>query len=348
MWCLSFERMRMYPSSKCEQCPLFDRLAYHVPAAIVPGAKLAAVGEAPGAREVESSSTVSKRLPFVGPAGGLFNSILRRADMERKDITVSNVLKCQPLNNKLPDELDTAIDCCSEILKKDLSEAEVVIAFGNTALYALSGKRGITDRRGSVYQTSSEKLVIGTLHPASLLRQSFMKDIAGTVPLPVIIADVKRAKVILERGFEEPNPRITLFPSEAEKEEFMETLSSLNTSVGVDIETTFEKKTEYCVPLIIAIAHPDWVLCASFDDDLEFIVEALQSKAKKTFHNGVFDVFVLNNVFIKVNNYAFDTLYAHHLLYSELPHKLKFVQSLYTFLPFHKDMKDDLEEIWDK
>ncbi len=115
----------------------------------------------------------------------------------------------------------------------------------------------------------------------------------------------------------------------------------------MDIEATWDKPIR-SVPLIISFSFLDWTIVLSYDDDLEQIVRIMQSPAKKTLHNGCFDDLVNRNVYIEMENYFFDTLYGHHLGYAELAHTLALVQSLYSPKPYHKHMKDDMEEMWEK
>jgi len=321
------------------------RLRYFVPAVRVPGATLAIVGEAPGAQEV-----VNKK-PFVGPSGQLLDGLLKKAGIDRKAVTVTNVLKCNPKDNKLPDELELAVNCCSEILDKDLEDTKIVIGLGNVPLKAMTNQNSIMKRRGSIYPLHNGKHFIGTLHPSFLMRSQFVKNKKGVIPKEIVVADLEKAKRLSIEGVHIPTFEIVTDPSSYEMNEFLKRLQDPKLLVGVDIETTREGKAEHAVPTIIAFATKDYGICAEFDESLEFIAAALESPARKVFHNGaVFDIFVLEGVGFKVNNYYMDTMYAHHLAFSELKHSLGFVQSLYTDLPFHKDMADDeeMEDSWEK
>lgn len=332
------------PSSRCKECPLFFRLRYHVPATKVKGAKMALVGEAPGQWEV------ANKRPFVGPAGKLLDTLLKLAGINRKEVTASNVLKCQPEKNKLPADLSLAIACCSEILEKDLEEVETVIGLGNVPLLALTKQSLITKRRGSIYKIAHGRTFIGTLHPAALLRSSFVKgeDETKVLPKEVVVADLVKALAISEGYLWQKEENFIIEPLPNDSSSFLQRLQNPKAWVALDIETSWSKIRE-AVPLIIAFSFEDVTLCAEFKDEgLDWIAQALASPAPKITHNGIFDIAVLRNVGFEVENWAFDTLYAHHLMYAELPHSLGFVQSLYTDLPFHKHLRDELEEGWDK
>ncbi len=344
-----------HPGSRCGECPLRERLPYYVPPKVVESSKLAIVGEAPGAHEVALPR--EKRQPFVGPAGQLLDKMLARAGIDRSKTTVTNVLKCQPKNNKLPEdpaELRLAIDCCSELVNNDIVYADVVIGLGNVPLLAFTDQWYITRRRGSVYSIWGEKYFVGTIHPSALLRAQFVKggkDGSKTLlpPRAIVEADLKRAKKISIEGVKLPNPTYLLYPTQADFDTMLHRLDNEYELVGIDIETSKEKKADDCVPSIISFALEDFVVTASFEEDVEFIYLALKSKAMKSLQNGaIFDVYVLEGIGFEFTNYYFDNMYGHHLLYAELLHRLEFIQSLYTYLPFHKDMKDDFEDEWNK
>lgn len=335
-----------YPSSRCPECPLFYRLDYFVPGEVVPGAVLAFVGEAPGKMEA-----IAKR-PFVGPAGQTHDKMLETVHIERSTTTTTNVLKCWPKDNKLPDDLQLAIDCCSEILKKDVAEAKVIVGLGNVPLKAFTGLDFITSRRGSIYRLNERQVFLAALHPSYVRRLGFIKRDEmkkKVIPKPVAVQDLKRARQLAEGWQWEQKHDYIIRPTQIEKDDFIADLYKPMPLVGVDIESTKEKETPLrAIPLIIAFSLLDRTLCASFEDDLDFIDVVLRSPTPKTLHGGIFDMTVLRNVGLRVVNWTMDTLYAHHLEYAELPHDLGFVQSLYTPLAFHKHMKDKFEEQWGK
>lgn len=352
------------PTSRCRSCPLYNRLHYYVPSTVDGDNRsqeqvdFVLVGEAPGEWEVTGrwNPRLGRKVQegFMGPAGRLLDKLLKRAGLDRSRCRLTNVLKCQPKNNKLPDDLDTAIWACSELLEKEIVGAKVVIGFGNVPLQAFKSLGNITKRRGSVYTLSTGQPFVPTLHPAYLLRQQHMtfKETKEEKPIPqeVVEADITKA-IKVARGElkwgEAVLPEYTLEPTEADKMEFLERLYEPERLVAVDIETTRDKPLDV-VPLLIGFSFMDWSLCVEFEDEhLEFIIKALESPTPKIFQNGLFDDMVLRNIGIETKNWTVDTFGQHHLLYSELPHNLGFIGSLCTTLEYHKGMKDDLED-WDK
>lgn len=336
----------LYPSSRCPECPLFSQVKNFVPGEVRKNASMVFVGEAPGEREVV------QRKPFVGPAGQLFNKILSSSGVDRNTVSVTNVLKCRPEKNKLPEDLDLAMRCCSEILKNDIKEAKVIVGFGNVPLKFFIGKDGITKRRGSVYRIE-EGLFIGTIHPSALMRAQHVRHVRKLAipPIEIVIADVIRAKELIEKDIVIPpeGVNIILEPGEEDKNRFLKRMNDENEMVGVDIETTWEERVEHVIPQIISFAFDDEVIVVSFEEDLEFVFTALKTPCRKVMQNGViFDEYVLSSLGFEINGFNFDLMYAHHLMYAELKHDLGFIQSLYSFLPYHKDMRSEFEEIWEK
>lgn len=327
-------RLSSLPSSRCRRCPLFTRLHFHVPATRVVGAKIAIVGEAPGRWEVQ------QRRGFVGPAGQLLDVLLKAAGIERKEIGITNILKCQPKDNKLPDDLDLAIECCSEILWADLEGVEVIVGMGNVPLRALVGLDRISVRRGSVYELPDGRPYVATLHPAFLLRSRFIKhgDETKVIPKEVVAADLARARRIAEGENWKVYRNFVLEPTEQEKAEFLRRLYKPEDMVSVDVETP-KSKPRWAIPNVLSFSLDDITISVLFEEDLEFVRDALKSPTPKCTHGGMFDVAVFENLGLEVVNWIYDSQYAHHTLYSELSHKLGFVQSLHSYLPYHKDMK---------
>jgi len=57
-------------------------------------------------------------LPFVGRAGKLLNELLQEISISRKDIFISNIIKCRPPNNR--DPLPLELKSCSPYLDKQI------------------------------------------------------------------------------------------------------------------------------------------------------------------------------------------------------------------------------------
>ncbi len=88
----------------CEKCRLCETRKHTVPGEGSGDARVAVVGEGPGAREDETGR------PFVGRAGELLTDILKAIDLEREAVYICNIVKCRPPSNRTPRQEE--IDAC--------------------------------------------------------------------------------------------------------------------------------------------------------------------------------------------------------------------------------------------
>lgn len=157
--------------SGCTRCPL------HGPATqVVPGhghhdAHLMIVGEQPGDQEDLAG------VPFVGPAGQLFDLLAARAGLDRRGAYVTNAVKHfkfkEGAKRRLHVNPNTSeVSHCKFWLdtERTLLKPRLTLALGATAMGALTGNaKGVTARRGTIEQTPHGPVLI-TLHPSALLR----------------------------------------------------------------------------------------------------------------------------------------------------------------------------------
>ncbi|MFH1860120.1 MAG: uracil-DNA glycosylase [bacterium] len=128
-----------------------------------PDAKLMVIGEAPGAQEDMQGQ------PFVGDAGQLLTLMLAAIHIERKDVYITNVVKCRPENNKNPNHDE--IEACNSYLVAQIRviKPKIILCMGNFAAKTLLKKtEGISTLRGKFFDYQGIKL-LPTYHPAALL-----------------------------------------------------------------------------------------------------------------------------------------------------------------------------------
>jgi len=91
-------------------------------------ARVVFVGEAPGRMEDETGR------PFVGSAGKLLDRLLAKAQLNRVDVFITNVVRCRPPGNRRPKREE--VEACSGHLKKllDIIQPEVIAPMGNSAI----------------------------------------------------------------------------------------------------------------------------------------------------------------------------------------------------------------------
>ncbi len=136
-----------------------------------PNASGLILGEAPGADEERLG------LPFVGASGYLLSQALEAAGIDESRLWITNVVKERPPNNRTPtdEEIQAALpDLFEEINRVDPTH---ILALGNVPLYALTGLRGITKRRGKWLLGDVWILTMPTFHPAYVLRNRTAEDV---------------------------------------------------------------------------------------------------------------------------------------------------------------------------
>ena len=133
-----------------------------------PNAKVAVIGEAPGADEDVQGK------PFVGRAGKLLTDILKAINFERDEVFICNILKCRPPGNRnpLPDEIEK----CEPYLHKQLKliNPDFILCVGAYAAQTLlKMKEPLGKMRGKIFDYKLDEKIIKTVityHPAALLR----------------------------------------------------------------------------------------------------------------------------------------------------------------------------------
>lgn len=149
----------------CKRCKLADKRTQIVFGEGNPNAELMFIGEAPGREEDIQGK------PFVGDAGMLLTRLIRKMGFKRKDVYITNIVKCRPPMNRDP-ELDE-INICKRFIDKQIEiiEPKVIMSLGRIAAQTLieDTKIKITAIRGKFFKYKSIPLM-PTFHPAYLIR----------------------------------------------------------------------------------------------------------------------------------------------------------------------------------
>jgi uracil-DNA glycosylase family 4 len=199
-------------------------------------ARLMIVGEAPG-REEEAFGR-----PFVGKTGQMVRNILTKLNCHPDSVYWTNVVKVRPPDNEIKrlkefgyQIADFESELWSEI---NTIKPNCILAFGNTALTALTGMEGIEKYRGSILQSCyASNKVVATIHPASLMHKESDAKMQDWKMLVVIEWDIKRA--INQSKFPDlrlPDRNLIVCKSNLDLYRFLNRNSGSKT-VSVDIET---------------------------------------------------------------------------------------------------------------
>ena len=98
--------------SSCTKCPLCKTRKMSVPGNGSYNAKIMFIGEAPGRSED------LRGRPFAGSAGKKLDDALKSAGLSRDEVYITNVVKCRPPKNRVPEEIERA--ACQDICKMRL------------------------------------------------------------------------------------------------------------------------------------------------------------------------------------------------------------------------------------
>ncbi|RLE89930.1 MAG: uracil-DNA glycosylase [Thermoprotei archaeon] len=163
----------------CRKCDLWKGRTKAVPGEGNPQAKLMIVGEAPGEKEDLEGR------PFVGTAGKLLTKLLNDVGINRRDVFITNVVKCRPPGNRDPRQNEIRI--CSTYLDRQIKiiRPKMILALGrHSTSYFLSkiGKKStsIMAIRTKIFTISINGMrvkVFPTLHPAAALYNPRLKSV---------------------------------------------------------------------------------------------------------------------------------------------------------------------------
>ncbi len=150
----------------CTACPLATSRTHVVFGEGDPQSPVMFVGEGPGQVEDETGR------PFVGPAGQLLDRILASVELDRTKVYITNVVKCRPPGNRVPEDREVA--ACKPFLEGQFATIgpRIVVCLGNVPKAHLLGPKapGITNCRGRYYAWRPGIVLVPFFHPSYLLR----------------------------------------------------------------------------------------------------------------------------------------------------------------------------------
>lgn len=157
----------------CDKCELSKTRTKLVFGVGNENAKVLFIGEGPGANEDLQGE------PFVGRGGQLLDKFLAAVDLDRKkNIYIANMVKCRPPQNR--DPLPTEQDMCIGWLREQtrLLKPKIIVCLGRiSATRIISPDFKVTKQHGQFIEKNGT-LMMGTFHPAALLRNPNQKPAA--------------------------------------------------------------------------------------------------------------------------------------------------------------------------
>jgi DNA polymerase len=170
----------------CPLCKLSRSRINAVPGEGQTSAKLMFIGEAPGKNEDE------KGRPFVGAAGRILNEAMEKAGIKRSQIFITNVVKCRPPNNRIPQ--DDERNACRPYLERQISliEPKIICILGNTAYFSMLGGKSIAANRGKIIKKNGQRYFL-TIHPAAAIYNRSLRTVLEN-DLFTLAKEIKRAE----------------------------------------------------------------------------------------------------------------------------------------------------------
>lgn len=165
----------------CPRCDLSQSRTNVVVGSGPVDARLLFLGEAPGRNEDKQGK------PFVGAAGRVLNQLLESAGINRETVYITNVVKCRPPENRVPEKHE--VEACSVYLRKQLEviSPDFVVLLGKTAAESfLSRKVSMGEEHGKPFDKNGQTIMI-TYHPAAIIYNRKLRE--------AIEADFKTLKV---------------------------------------------------------------------------------------------------------------------------------------------------------
>ena len=157
----------------CERCALGATRTKLVFGVGNENARVLFIGEGPGANEDLQGE------PFVGRGGQLLDKFLAAVDLDRnKNIYIANMVKCRPPQNR--DPLPEEQNCCIFWLREQtrLLRPKIIVCLGRiSAMRLISPDFKVTRQHGEFIEKNGV-LMMGTFHPAALLRNPNQKPAA--------------------------------------------------------------------------------------------------------------------------------------------------------------------------
>ena len=148
----------------CQACGLRRTCTQVVFGVGDPNAEVLFIGEAPGANEDQQGE------PFVGRAGKLLDDMLAMIGLSRKNIYITNSVKCRPPENR--DPLGEEKDACRGYLRQQvrLMKPKIIVCLGRiSAMELIKPDFKISREHGQFFDRSGT-LMMALYHPAALLR----------------------------------------------------------------------------------------------------------------------------------------------------------------------------------
>jgi DNA polymerase len=157
------------------------------------------IGEAPGFHEDQQG------IPFVGAAGRLLDELLEKSGINRREVFITNVIKCRPPGNRDPKVEE--VEACKHFLDQQIEfiAPRVVVTLGRHSMARAFPNEKISFVHGQARQVG-EQIFVAMYHPAAALHQPSLRGI--------VEGDFRRLRDILDGKIQ---PDVFMPPPEVEQ-----------------------------------------------------------------------------------------------------------------------------------
>ena len=192
--------------SGCTKCTLSRGRNKTVPGDGALDADIMFIGEGPGFHEDRQG------LPFVGQAGNLLNEMLALIGLARRDVYITNMIKCRPPNNR--DPFPVEINSCRPYLDEQIEMIgpKVIVTLGRFSFSKFFPGEQIGKARGKPRNWNG-LVVYPMYHPAAALRNSRLRAaLEGDFSmLPDLVRRVNERQDLGEEPEEESADQLSMF-----------------------------------------------------------------------------------------------------------------------------------------
>ncbi len=145
-----------------------------------------AVGEAPGEKEDQQGR------PFVGAAGKLLTELVESIGLTRRDLYITNTVKCRPPGNRDPEPDE--VTACSRFLDEQIAllRPDVILILGRHALQRLLPESAGISRLHGQRITREDRVYVPLYHPAAALYNGSLRE--------TLFGDMQRVRSYLDEA----------------------------------------------------------------------------------------------------------------------------------------------------
>lgn len=292
----------------------------------------------------------------VNPRKELFD-FLAKADIDPSKVAVTAVNKCQVWDvdaGKADQKMCKSLYLDKEI---ELIKPKYILALGNEALFATTGKSGITKYRAKSFDHPSGAKVIPTISPSMVKRNpgqhdGFVADLQYVRRMMdgVKSSDALKPKafryVMTKQGLRTLAEHLTVcegyaFDIESNGfDEYKEDSRMVSLSVTTWMPGATGPEYVWAIPLF----HPESPFAHNWEKILQWFAKYLLKPKKRVAHNGKFDLRWLRQFGVGMD-LTFDTMLAAHLLDENRPKGIKpLARTILGVAPWDMDASDLLNE----